>query len=65
MHKGDVLKVLPGSRIPADGVIISGQSYIDESMITGTSCHIVVVIVLPQTVLVAVRPWGSGTSKRD
>lgn len=32
---GDLLKVLPGARVPADGVIIRGDAYVDESMITG------------------------------
>ncbi len=34
---GDILIVKPGENIPADGEIISGSSYIDESMITGES----------------------------
>jgi cation transport ATPase len=29
------LQVLPGARIPTDGYIVFGSSYIDESMITG------------------------------
>ena len=37
VQKGDVLKILPGARIPTDGNIIAGTAYIDESMITGTS----------------------------
>jgi Cu+-exporting ATPase len=34
---GDVLVVNSGDRIPADGVIISGNAEVDESMITGES----------------------------
>jgi Cu+-exporting ATPase len=34
---GDILLVKPGGRIPVDGIIISGQSTVDESMLTGES----------------------------
>jgi Cu2+-exporting ATPase len=34
---GDVVLVRPGARIPADGVVIDGESDVDESMITGES----------------------------
>eukprot|EP01035_Chromulina_nebulosa_P025190 gene25190-32862_t len=37
IQKGDVIKILPGSRIPTDGCIIYGNTYVDESMITGES----------------------------
>ncbi|NGM87037.1 copper-translocating P-type ATPase [Parapusillimonas sp. SGNA-6] len=32
---GDIVQVRPGERIPVDGELIEGQSYVDESMITG------------------------------
>lgn len=32
---GDIVEVRPGERVPVDGEVIEGQSYIDESMITG------------------------------
>lgn len=37
INKGDIVIVKPGGKIPADGIILKGSSYIDESMITGES----------------------------
>lgn len=34
---GDIIRVRPGEKIPVDGVIIEGNSSIDESMVTGES----------------------------
>ncbi|MGN7808286.1 heavy metal translocating P-type ATPase [Flavobacterium sp. 22076] len=35
IKKGDLLRVKPGEKIPVDGKITSGESSIDEAMITG------------------------------
>ncbi|MDI9614598.1 heavy metal translocating P-type ATPase [Methanothermobacter sp.] len=35
LAEGDVVVVRPGDRIPADGRVLEGESYVDESMITG------------------------------
>ncbi|MBD3191611.1 MAG: copper-translocating P-type ATPase [Candidatus Heimdallarchaeota archaeon] len=37
LEKGDVVLVKPGEKIPSDGVIVDGHSYLDESLITGES----------------------------
>ncbi|MFR9256854.1 MAG: hypothetical protein ACLVJ6_15905 [Merdibacter sp.] len=35
--KGDILRVLPGETIPVDGTIISGETSVDQSVMTGES----------------------------
>ncbi len=37
VHVGDLLRVRPGERIPVDGVVTKGDSFVDESMVTGES----------------------------
>ncbi|BHH82539.1 heavy metal translocating P-type ATPase [Desulforhopalus sp. 52FAK] len=37
LQVGDNIFIRPGERIPVDGVIVEGESYIDESMLTGES----------------------------
>ncbi|HSW48170.1 MAG TPA: heavy metal translocating P-type ATPase [Candidatus Saccharimonadales bacterium] len=37
VKEGDLIRVRPGEKIPVDGVIIEGESSIDESMVTGES----------------------------
>mgnify|MGYP000068956421 CR=1 FL=1 len=34
---GDIVLVKPGQSIPSDGIVIEGDSYVDESMLTGES----------------------------
>ncbi|MSQ60890.1 MAG: heavy metal translocating P-type ATPase [Betaproteobacteria bacterium] len=35
VHVGDLLRIRPGEKVPADGVVSEGSSAVDESMLTG------------------------------
>ena len=37
---GDIIRIKPGERMPVDGLVIEGQTFVDESMMTGESVPI-------------------------
>jgi len=52
----DVLRVRPGEKVPADGVVMAGESHVDESMLTGEPMPVAKV---------AGEPLVGGTVNRD
>lgn len=40
LQSGDIVRVRPGEKIPADGVVVAGSSFVDESFLTGESVPI-------------------------
>lgn len=39
LQYGDIVRVVPGGSFPMDGSVISGESAVDESMVTGEWEH--------------------------
>ncbi|GAB3179552.1 hypothetical protein GCM10027291_45940 [Telluribacter humicola] len=37
LQKGDLILVKPGEKVPADGLVVEGESHLNESMLTGES----------------------------
>src|SRR6188474_6898 len=37
LQKDDIILIKPGEKVPADGIVIEGESYLNESMLTGES----------------------------
>jgi len=35
IQRNDIIRVVPGTKVPTDGIVIKGQSHVNESMITG------------------------------
>src|SRR5215211_1246736 len=40
LRNGDVVLIKPGEKIPADGFVLEGTSYVNESMLTGESIRV-------------------------
>ncbi len=55
VRAGDVLRVRPGEKIPVDGLVLSGDSSVDESMLTGES--------IPVEKATGDRLWGATINK--
>ncbi|KAL1567543.1 serine/threonine protein kinase Ran1, variant 3 [Salvia divinorum] len=47
IEPGDLLKVLPGTKVPADGSVVWGSSYVNEGMVTGESAPVLKEINSP------------------
>lgn len=37
LQKDDLILIKPGEKVPADGIVVEGESYLNESMLTGES----------------------------
>ncbi|GAA5830270.1 hypothetical protein JCM11251_001288 [Rhodosporidiobolus azoricus] len=54
----DIVKIVPGDKIPADGLVIRGESSVDESMVTG---EVVPVVKSLKSTVIGGTVNGKGT----
>lgn len=68
---GDIIKINPGGRIPCDGILFKGSSFIDESMLTGETIPVAKTlgsdlmagtVNMTSQILVKVNKIGSDTT---
>ncbi len=66
---GDIIDIRPGERIPVDGDVIDGESYVDESMLTGEPVPVkknqgdrVIGATLNQTGALGIRAIATGNA---
>ncbi len=58
VQPGDLLRVRPGEKVPVDGIVVEGESNIDESMVTGEP---VPVAKTAETKLIGATVNGTGS----
>ncbi len=58
VQPGNILRVRPGEKIPVDGIVLEGNSSIDESMVTGES---IPVEKMPDDPLIGATVNGTGS----
>jgi P-type Cu+ transporter len=68
LRRGDVVKIVPGASLPADGVVLAGELAVDESMVTGESIPVLKTkssVVLGGTVCVESSTIDGGSTHNN